>query len=292
MAERLGDIDTSALDKLLAVKQEEDRIRGFLAKAEELKEKTSPSVFERVREDYARRLASLEERAAPVRVEVRRRYREFLELHWAATQALAGARAQKEELEFRHAIGELGDAESTARCREAEESLEQRTADMEKIERLRTLFLQVFPSIDDTEPEPEATPNQSEPMTSTSLDAGTRISKRAPTAPPPEEDPSAPDLEPTLLLPPARLVLEETGKEYPLGASNFIGRGSENHIRLAQPSVSRKHASISLSAAGFSIHDEDSASGTFVNGKRVTTHLLADGDRVRIGVLNLVFRSP
>lgn len=48
-----------------------------------------------------------------------------------------------------------------------------------------------------------------------------------------------------------------------------IGRGAGNAVRLDDPSVSRRHASLSVEASGAVLRDEGSRNGTFVDGARL-----------------------
>jgi pSer/pThr/pTyr-binding forkhead associated (FHA) protein len=68
-----------------------------------------------------------------------------------------------------------------------------------------------------------------------------------------------------------------------------IGRHDENEIMLAGPTVSARHATVRREAIGAVIEDEGSLNGTFVNGLRIETHLLEDGDHVQVGPHLLVF---
>ena len=74
---------------------------------------------------------------------------------------------------------------------------------------------------------------------------------------------------------------------------NILGRESdEGIIRLDSPTVSRRHARISISASGASLEDLDSKNGTFLRGERVSTAVpLADGDEIRVGSVVLRFRT-
>ncbi len=70
-----------------------------------------------------------------------------------------------------------------------------------------------------------------------------------------------------------------------------VGRGNTCDLRLSDPSVSRKHASLVLFEDGWAIEDSGSASGTFLNGQKVTSpQLLFDGDTITIGATRLSFR--
>jgi pSer/pThr/pTyr-binding forkhead associated (FHA) protein len=59
-------------------------------------------------------------------------------------------------------------------------------------------------------------------------------------------------------------------------------------VRLEDSQVSRRHAILALRGDGARILDDRSYNGTFVNGRRVTSESLNDGDVVRFG--RAVFR--
>lgn len=66
--------------------------------------------------------------------------------------------------------------------------------------------------------------------------------------------------------------------------SVVIGREADNPIALPNDAtVSRRHATISQVSGGYSIRDEGSSNGTFVNGARITEQKLSPGDEVQIG---------
>lgn len=81
-----------------------------------------------------------------------------------------------------------------------------------------------------------------------------------------------------------RLVSLVDGKEYPIPASGVVfGREAGSDIVVAQPEVSRRHASIAPTDAGYVLQDL-STNGVWVNGNRVEgSHLLARSDVVRVG---------
>ena len=73
------------------------------------------------------------------------------------------------------------------------------------------------------------------------------------------------------------------------GARIVIGRSNGSDVRLPDPSVSLRHASIRASAsnaADYAIVDEGSANGTWVGGVKLGPHtprLVKSGDLVRVG---------
>jgi len=61
-----------------------------------------------------------------------------------------------------------------------------------------------------------------------------------------------------------------------------IGRGTRASLRSDNPAVSLDHATIAHDAAGYSITDLGSITGTYVNGRPVETARLSKGDVVEI----------
>ena len=62
-----------------------------------------------------------------------------------------------------------------------------------------------------------------------------------------------------------------------------IGRAPDNDIRVDARFVSRYHAAVMAGPGQTVIEDLGSTNGILINGRRVTRHLLRDGDVVRIG---------
>jgi SARP family transcriptional regulator, regulator of embCAB operon len=74
------------------------------------------------------------------------------------------------------------------------------------------------------------------------------------------------------------------GNLYPLAAATRIGRSEDNDIVLSGAKVSRHHAVINDTGAGFTITDLGSANGVEVLGQRIRANtVLNDGDGLRIG---------
>jgi two-component system, cell cycle response regulator len=63
----------------------------------------------------------------------------------------------------------------------------------------------------------------------------------------------------------------------------FLGRGQTATIKLMDDGISRKHARIVQHGGEVAIEDLQSSNGTIVNGAPVTTQLLKDGDKIRLG---------
>jgi ribosomal protein L40E len=83
-----------------------------------------------------------------------------------------------------------------------------------------------------------------------------------------------------------------SGETFPLeGERVTVGRSPDCDIFLDDVTVSRKHAALTKDGNGFSIQDEGSLNGTFVNRRRVEGAQLEDGDEIQIGKYRLTFLS-
>lgn len=91
-----------------------------------------------------------------------------------------------------------------------------------------------------------------------------------------------------------RLVLLENQKpetSFPLNKdSSTLGRHRNNDVVISDPKVSSFHARVDRSAEGHALVDLKSRNGSYVNGKRVDTQPLADGDEIRVGTARLMYK--
>jgi len=71
-----------------------------------------------------------------------------------------------------------------------------------------------------------------------------------------------------------------------------IGRNPANDIVIDNVGVSRRHAVIKWSGDRATVEDLGSANGTFVNGQKITSHELKDGDVILVLKHRLVLRVP
>jgi hypothetical protein len=91
-------------------------------------------------------------------------------------------------------------------------------------------------------------------------------------------------------LPPGAYLIIDAGKHFPLDRAVInLGRRIDNQIILEDPHVSRTHAQIRAKQGQFVIFDVGSTTGTSVNGKRVTEHILRAGDVITIASVRLVY---
>jgi DNA-binding winged helix-turn-helix (wHTH) protein len=82
------------------------------------------------------------------------------------------------------------------------------------------------------------------------------------------------------------------GRRVPLRlGENILGREPDDGINLDSPTVSRRHARISIAGTHAVLEDLGSKNGTFVGGEPVSTAVpLKDGDEIRTGSVVCRFR--
>jgi ABC transport system ATP-binding/permease protein len=76
------------------------------------------------------------------------------------------------------------------------------------------------------------------------------------------------------------------------GVTKTVGRATRADFILDAALVSRLHCRITAGDENLEVIDLRSTNGTFVNDKRVEKALLAAGDRLRVGRVELVVRKP
>lgn len=79
--------------------------------------------------------------------------------------------------------------------------------------------------------------------------------------------------------------------ELPPGATK-IGRGEDNDVVIADPSISRNHCEIHVASGAAVLRDLDSANGTYINGEPILEIRLQSGMKIRIGTVECAIGGP
>ena len=316
--EALAAIELAAIESLKTLKQEQDQLNARLQSMEELKANFAPPVYQRVREDYLRRLRALEDQATPLKQTAREQYarlRALLERFEADHEAV---KLDQQELELRFKLGEFDEKEFQRRSKSIETSVKEKAEARARGLELKARFLEAFHAESELEAAPaealstgrfaamsgadlaaaearthevpaeasNAPPNKTQIMSAIHV----AESAKAAAAPPPPVAGGA-----TQIFRAARLVPQnpEAGKQsYTLTLKPMnIGADSSNDIRIGGPGVDPKHAQITVSMAGFTLVDLGSKHGTRVNAEKVRERLLANEDVIQIGAARFVFRE-
>jgi hypothetical protein len=184
MIEELQQFDVSVLDSLIDLRRERDALRQRLARMKEAASQVSEAVLARVRSDYETRIAALDAKAEPLKVEARASYERLKPLLAGAQEAFNTLRLDQEELELRHQLGEFDDEAYRNRVAQLGESLRGAEGRSAEISELVARFVGAFDS-----------PEELAPSSSSQLEQPSPPGGAAPSEAPHEEDS-------TLMLPP------------------------------------------------------------------------------------------
>ncbi|HLU68028.1 MAG TPA: GGDEF domain-containing protein, partial [Kofleriaceae bacterium] len=80
------------------------------------------------------------------------------------------------------------------------------------------------------------------------------------------------------------LAGQNVGEMYKIaGEQMTLGRGGGADVRLVDEGISRFHCRIRSEGGELLVEDLQSRNGTFLNGERITTRRLEDGDKIQLG---------
>jgi pSer/pThr/pTyr-binding forkhead associated (FHA) protein len=68
-----------------------------------------------------------------------------------------------------------------------------------------------------------------------------------------------------------------------------VGRGADNKLTLDDKNISRYHAEVTKGLFGYKVKDNGTINGTLVNGRKVKSHRLHNGDQIVVGDYHLHF---
>lgn len=94
--------------------------------------------------------------------------------------------------------------------------------------------------------------------------------------------------------PSAARHLELGNQRFPLLGTLVLGRGAEATVQLSDTGISRRHAEVRVAGDEgelVELVDLDSTNGTRVNGRRVSSAILLDGDVIGLGTTELIYRA-
>jgi hypothetical protein len=225
MLAELEAIDTSPIEELQALKAEQLTLKERLDRMTAMKDQVSPEVYTRVRKDYEGRFAALEGQARPLLAKAREQYARLKAVMAELEQKLQAARLAKEEVEFRHALGEYTETQFAELLAQAQGEVAEVEAHLADANKLKERFLSAVLSEKELE--------------------GAAAPPKAPFPPPAEP---APPVESTAVMaPPApESAPEEAGAtialamprllvQTPEGPAGVPAEGPDNHHRPLPP---------------------------------------------------------
>ncbi|HET9768563.1 MAG TPA: hypothetical protein VFS60_17085, partial [Thermoanaerobaculia bacterium] len=159
MLERIQEIDTGAIEELTRIKRDREVLDDRLRLMTERRDGVSEVVFERVRGDYRGRLDALDQEARPLLQRVRGEYAKLQALRGELQRGRDEAQLEKEEVDFRHGLGEFQDGDYERRAADCAERVTAREGELAEVESLRERFLAACRSpeeLEETQAEPVA----------------------------------------------------------------------------------------------------------------------------------------
>jgi hypothetical protein len=311
--DELEQIDVSPLDALTRLKTELETLDGRLQTMDARKAEVAEAVYQRVRGDYENRRRALEQEAAPLKAAAREQYARLYALLSRSEADHEAARLDREEIEFRHSLGEFDDDEFRRRLADVDQQLETRATAHERALELRQRFVAAFRSEEDlktAEPADEATTQRLPTVDRAATES-------AATRPLPALDPASvaaaparPEIGATQTMKvlkggnggparPDQTVMIRSARLLPLNAEAgklthtvglrplTLGSAEKCDVRVA--GAAAEHALIKVGMAGFAL--TDLGGGLRVNGVAIDQHLLRHDDVVEIGAARFVFRE-
>jgi len=291
MLRELEAIDTSPIEELQAIKSEQLTLQDRLERMKAMENQVSTEVYTRVRNDYEARFLALERQARPLLDKARQEYARLKGVMTELEKRLHSAQLAKEEVEFRNALGEYTETQFAELLAQTEGEVKEVEAHILDAGALRERFLSAV--LSEAELEGGAPPQATVPPSAGVPAAVPEVTAPLPTPESPVEEAGA-----TIALPMPRLLVETPEgvvQEFQLKAQvTSIGRSPRNDICIPEASVSRQHAEVFLTAAGYTIRDLGSNNGVFVNDQKVLEHLLNSGDVIELGApgWRLTFLAP
>lgn len=293
-------INEKLLEEAAILKNERDMIRTRIEKIDEKKDEVSPTVYQKVRNEYANRFKEATDALLEKKVDVDRELSALYDTRNNITAQLESHKQVLEEAKFRHTLGEFDDKQ----FKEASEQAEEKTKKFEKILGAVNNNIKRYEAIF---PQDEGLFEEDMPMGfSSTMETGKGTSPSISTTGKEEDEylvgadredyfsagSEKTDRSPVKSGSSAKVTIlegENAGKSFAAVDNLSFGRADSNAIVLKEAKVSRQHAIIKQKGAEFIIIDLNSSNGVFVNGHRAKEHVLSDGDEIEIGDFKMRF---
>ncbi|PIR16682.1 MAG: hypothetical protein COV46_07425 [Deltaproteobacteria bacterium CG11_big_fil_rev_8_21_14_0_20_49_13] len=305
-------INQALLDDANKLKQERGLVRERLDKIEAKKNDVSPSVYQKVKQEYVQKLNEATNALLEKKGDIDKELSTLYETRSRITESLEQHKEVLEELKFRHELGEHDDANFTSLSNDELDKI----GKFEKvlgavsgnIDRYKAIFEDEEGFVESAEPsiKKQKTKPTKQATTPNLLEGSDyNIETEGEDYFAPEEDASRTPSESSIDITKktaaetstpsgaARLIIIEGGhvnQEYKLRKETTIGRANSNTIILKDGKVSRQHAVVKQTGNEYVMLDLNSSNGVIVNHERVKEHVLSDGDQIAIGDHTLQFK--
>lgn len=151
MSNELSHIDTSGIGALKEVKVEHNLVKDRLEKMISMKSEVSEAVYQKVYDEYSTKLDVIADKAEPLKCKLRVQYQVLSNLLDRLQMEFDKIKLEREELEFRHTLGEFDDDFFQAEMERWESKDASKQAELAESNSMKEEFLSVFNGPDDLE---------------------------------------------------------------------------------------------------------------------------------------------
>ena len=318
------------IDKLIeSIKKLSEEKEIYLERMEKLEEKKqtiSEPVYRKIRDDYDKKIESLNAEIYPLIEQLAVNKSDLQSKLKEIEEELSDINIKKEEIQVRCELGEFSEAKAKEMIKTLEdenkekfelfEKLSSYNEKMEEVLKSNMVMEREIPPVPEIEEIEDGT--EQEGIKDVSLSdfeeiGDTQTGMDSGIAEPfvPEEDgtvydtpepdgtvfmetPAADEGKTMLIRQPKLEIISDfmKGTEFRLKlGTTDIGNDECNDIIIQHPSVEFRHAQVVFEAEGFKIYDYKSEKGVFVNNVKVESKVLQDGDIVKLGEIELLFKE-
>ena len=294
------------------------RVDDLLEKAEGKKGKVSNKIYDRVKADYSAQLRAIGEEYAPMCDRVQNELKRIRAEERRLRARLDVVNEELEEVRFRCEVGEYNESELAEREKDKLDAIEELNEQIGTIDTTYDLAREllgddadsvlsgstgefaaevavdvgatsgVLHSAKNSDPAADVTIDEPEGAEAAAKDVSVALEE----APEPlDSTGAAADITigggETALL---KLKSENGEENFVLGDEALtIGRNPKNDIVLLDRTISRQHARVTREADGWVLTDLSSGGGLLINGKRVRSATMQNGDEIELGDFRFTF---
>ena len=292
-------------------------VRERLEKVEKSKDELSDEVYQRIFDDYQKRMGEAQDEFFAKKTELDAELATLTATREKVSKQLDEHKLTLEELKFRNTLGEFSEEEYQGKVAAIESKLSKFQTIIDSLDDNIDQYSEVFTDVEDLVKQHAASASTPKPAKKEKSETG-KLSELSDEEEPVTDDSgfiieekndnyfadvsphtdevAAPVEEKTQVESEgAKLLMvngQETGTVFKLnGGTISLGRADANHITILDPKASRQHTQIQKKGDLYMLVDLNSSNGTYVNGERVDEYVLANGDEIQIGDHVLQFQE-
>ena len=296
-------VNQTLLAEASKLREERNILKQRLEKIEGSRNSVSPTVYNKVKQDYCVRFKQVTDQLVAKKQDIDRELSTLYQTRDKLQNNLKNHKEMLEETEFRFHLGEFAESEFQQQARTHQEKITKfesiLNGVLSNIQRYEKLFEneeELFAEAPEAPGIRDSSATVEGPLTIDEEESEEDYFVHEARQGPPEwTETTKPQLggHPAGNVP--RLVLaagpEDVGMIFPIEGILTFGRSQSNQVVVMDAKASRQHAEIRVQGTECVLTDLNSSNGTCVNGERVKEHVLTTGDQIQIGDFIYRFES-